>query len=426
MSRWPFGSRRCSVVLAALAVAVAAVALGKLFTQPDVVPGGLLAPTGLRSVGRISYHWANDPAVPAVGGGDARCEVMVHLWYPAKPSTTKPTAPYIPSFTSLQDAVGAEHLRDAAGPAYEALSTARTHAIADAQLDSDAIKFPIVLLTHGLRFNALGYTMLGEDLASHGYVVVGVDHPATAFAVLYPDKRMTQFDETSWNEPRTAEEKAAFERRQVEQCARDLRFVVDQLQRLDSGELPGPFQGRLDLARIGAFGHSFGGRTVARACQLDSRIKVGIICDGFGRRMTVDLQSDGSTVRQPMMVQYARRVPPSGWTRAYARMQTPGSDLEAELRAARADFCRRVVGGSYEVVFNGPGIAHESFTDMPLLESGQSPETHRHRKRAIELTRSFTRAFFDRHLCDRPAPLLDDIPFAPAEAELIRHVFAPR
>jgi hypothetical protein len=134
--------------------------------------------------------------------------------------------------------------------------------------------------------------------------------------------------------------------------------------------------------------------------------------------MTVDKNLNGSTVEQPMMVQYARRVPLQGWARIGALLQTPGSDLEAELRAARPECGENVTAGSYAVPLNTPGIIHESFSDMPLLESGQTDEARRGQKRAMEITRSLTRAFFDRHLLGRPAPLLDDSPYGPQEVEL--------
>jgi hypothetical protein len=154
------------------------------------------------------------------------------------------------------------------------------------------------------------------------------------------------------------------------------------------------------------------------------RLKAGIICDAFGRSMTVDKDSNGSTVEQPMMVLYARRVPLHGWARVQALLQTPGSDLEAELSAARKEFCKSVTAGSYEVTLNLPGIVHESFSDMPLLESGQTEATRRSHKRAMEITRSYTRAFFDRHLLGRPTPLLDDVPYSPEEVEMTRHTFS--
>ena len=94
------------------------------------------------------------------------------------------------------------------------------------------------------------------------------------------------------------------------------------------------------------------------------------------------------------------------------------------MHAARKEFCDSVIGGSYEVTLNTPGIVHESFSDMPLLESGQTEATRRSRKRAMEITRSYTRAFFDRYLLEHPAPLLDDVPYSPEEVELTRHTFS--
>ena len=42
----------------------------------------------------------------------------------------------------------------------------------------------------------------------------------------------------------------------------------------------GKFTGRLDMARVGVFGHSFGGATAAQFCSQDSRCKAGIDVDG--------------------------------------------------------------------------------------------------------------------------------------------------
>ena len=78
---------------------------------------------------------------------------------------------------------------------------------------------------------------------------------------------------------------------------------------------------------------------------------------------------------------------------------------------------------SYEVTLDTPGIAHESFSDILLLEAGQTAETRQHRVLAMQLIRDYTRAFFDRHVRDLPAPLLDRAPLDANEVELIRHTF---
>src|SRR5207249_12323590 len=42
----------------------------------------------------------------------------------------------------------------------------------------------------------------------------------------------------------------------------------------------GKFTGRLDMSRVGVFGHSLGGATAAQFCHDDSRCKAGIDVDG--------------------------------------------------------------------------------------------------------------------------------------------------
>jgi pimeloyl-ACP methyl ester carboxylesterase len=351
------------------------------------------------------------------------CELMAHVWYPAQADKSAPPAPYLPGFATIQNALGEANVRDAAGDSYDALSSARTHVIADAPISADSAKYPVLLLSHGLRYSSLGYSMLAEDLASHGYIVVGVDHPTTAFAVVFPDQRVTRFSEEVWTQRRAPDESRAFERKNVERCAADLVLVLNQLGQLDSGAIASRFRGRLDLDQIGVLGHSFGARVAARTCQLDKRVKAGLLIDGFGRTMTVDKNPDGTTIEQPMMVQYARRVPSRGIPKLLALLQTPGRDLEEELHRARKEFCESVRGGSYEVTMSTPGIAHESFSDILLLQRGQSDETVKNHCKAMEIIRGYTRAFFDRHVRGLLAPLLDNNPADPQEVELTRHTF---
>src|SRR5437773_10513190 len=60
----------------------------------------------------------------------------------------------------------------------------------------------------------------------------------------------------------------------------DIAFVLDRLKQLKASDTSGKFTGRLNLTRVGVFGHSFGGAQAAQFCSQDSRCKAGIDVDG--------------------------------------------------------------------------------------------------------------------------------------------------
>jgi hypothetical protein len=64
--------------------------------------------------------------------------------------------------------------------------------------------------------------------------------------------------------------------------------------------------------------------------------------------------------------------------------------------------------GTYAVVLQSPGIAHPSFSDIPLLFAGQNewPETHV-ALHNLDLIERFIREFAGKNLKQEKAPLLD-------------------
>ena len=60
----------------------------------------------------------------------------------------------------------------------------------------------------------------------------------------------------------------------------DIAFVLDRLEQLNASDASGEFTGRLDMTRVGVFGHSLGGAQAAQFCSEDSRCKAGIDIDG--------------------------------------------------------------------------------------------------------------------------------------------------
>jgi dienelactone hydrolase len=243
----------------------------------------LPTPTGPFAVGRAIYDWTDDAKLdkwaPVPG---TKWELLVWIWYPsatAQPAAT--TEDYVPAPLAAQverdlgTLLGGFLTRD--------LSKVHTHSIRNAEVSPQQQSYPVVIMRAGASAEVWNYSTLAEDLASHGYVVVGFDAPYRTHVVVFPDGRVMR--RTPENNPELCEGQ---EQAQQAVCANkfltawtaDMALVLDQLQRWNTSDASGKFKGHLDMTRVGVFGHSFGGATAAQFCHDDSRCKAGIDVDG--------------------------------------------------------------------------------------------------------------------------------------------------
>jgi len=163
------------------------------------------------------------------------------------------------------------------------LAKVHGHSSRDSDVSPQPRSYPVVIMRAGASLEVWNYSTLAEDLASHGYVVVGFDAPYRTYSVVFPDGRVMR--RTPENNPELCEDQ---EQAQQARCVNkvltawtaDIAFVLDQLERVNVSDPTGKFMGRLDMTRVGVFGHSFGGAQAAQFCSLDSRCKAGIDVDG--------------------------------------------------------------------------------------------------------------------------------------------------
>ncbi|WP_343869902.1 hydrolase [Dactylosporangium roseum] len=246
-------------------------------SAPPTVQLRLPAPTGRHGIGTVSLHLVDpsrpDPWVPT----QPFRELMIQLWYPAAAVDGYPLAPW------LEPATVAAYEQSNGLPA-GVLSWPSTHANVGAPMARHAGRRPVVLYSHGLGGGRTENTGLVEDLASHGYIVVAIDHIHDARVVGLPDGRL----ETTAIPELTHDNELRLTTQAVDARVRDTRFVLDQLAAINGGDnpdaerrpLPRGLRGTLDLNHIGMFGHSDGGATTAAAMHLDSRISAGVNLDG--------------------------------------------------------------------------------------------------------------------------------------------------
>ena len=227
-------------------------------------------PTGSDAVGRSLFDWTDpkrdDPYSSSIG---KHRELMVWLWYPTTVSAQSKPAEYIPSAWASE-----LPWRPVTIP-----ERVRGHAFADAPLAQGRQSYPVLIFSTGVGNLPSDYTSLIEDIVSHGYVVLGITSTYSAPMVRFPDGRVAnvQADASFPRGPAQAIRSAG--NQMVKVWAADIRFAIDNLAQMNS-DPKSRFYGRLDLARVGLVGHTFGGAASAEACSEDSRCKAAVDIDG--------------------------------------------------------------------------------------------------------------------------------------------------
>jgi len=204
---------------------------------------------------------------------------MVTFWYPADP----PAAGILPG--AMWDR------RLAADQSFYSLFTdirwariipaAVGHRFVGLPLAGNSARYPVVLFSHGQPDHRRAFSHQAEELASHGYVVVAVDH-SDCWASEFPDGRYLIGSSSG----------------DVTSRLKDMKFLLDELARLDGSDPL--FGGRLDLDRIGVFGHSFGGEVV-QTSRADARVKCVVIYDA------TNVQASGAGLQKPLLVVLGQR-----------------------------------------------------------------------------------------------------------------------
>jgi predicted dienelactone hydrolase len=366
--------------------------MGGVGTGAGDVPAGrgpvlcLPEPTGPCPAGTVSV-WLRDTSRPDpwVPGVNAR-ELMVSLWYPAVPSGG-PRARYMtPAESGLQLSS-----RGITGIAPDTLSTVETHAVSGARPAGSQRGLPLVVLSPGFTNSRSTLTALAEDLASHGYVVAGIDHTYESHATAFPDGRVTTCLAREAPRRDRKEEVAAGR-------AADVCFVLDEL----TGAHPAwPGAGLIDPSAIAMAGHSAGGAAAIAAMLADSRIRAGIDMDG-----ATAAPIPGEGLARPFLFLGKQ----SSYTPGNAAAVTPGT-RDWKLRRAAVITWERdwelLTGWKRWLVV--AGAVHASFTDLALLadQTGIGTGASLSGARSLDITRAYVRAFFDQHLRGRPQALLD-------------------
>jgi pimeloyl-ACP methyl ester carboxylesterase len=363
-------------------------------------------PSGPYSIGRQAFDLIDPSRADQFSADPAKHrELMVYIWYPAQHSTQQPHGEYVPHASQLNSNPAAkEAVRDEFGPSWPLIvaGSIASHATSNAPPVTQPRGFPVVLFSHGITSTTFSYTAQIEDLVSHGYVVVAIEHTDTAGIVLFPDGHIRLFRDppipsSPPKDPLQAMITSAEEGTQT--GAEDLRFVLDTLaqQKISLVKI-------MDLKSVAAVGHSYGGTITARACQLDPRIKACLSEDGAVNPVGAFFDyPDHTELKQPFLLIEIDRPYTDAELARMSESRTQQNKYLAHLHL-QLESCG---AGSYHVVLNRPGMTHASFSDGLLLGAAPGSTEASTALSSLLLAETIDRSFLDKYLKSEAAPLLD-------------------
>ncbi len=228
--------------------------------------------------------------------------------------------------------------------------------------------FPVIVFSHGLGGSREGYSYLGKYWSAHGYVSVHVQHLGSDSAVTTSPAAMkaAMADPANYaNRPK------------------DISFAIDRLTALNQDG--GPLQGKLDLARLGVAGHSFGAYTTMAIAGGSYRLFQQGLADPRVKAVVA------MSIPHLVGTSYASvRVPALHFTGTEDTIHIAAQD---DVRHRRDGFDQSPGPDTYLVIFQGGD--HMVFSGRsPLLQ----PERKERDQRFQDLVCRGSTAFWDAYL----------------------------
>jgi hypothetical protein len=312
---------------------------------------------------------------------------MVTFWYPAEAMAGALPEAHVESNATLYAYLNERN------PSIVAKFV--SHARPGLPLATKQSNYPVLIYSHGGGFRRQN-TDKALELASHGYVVVSVDHEWTTASV-FPSGQVV-IGTAVCTAPKTCFQPT------VDNGINDYLFVLDELSRLNINDAL--LAGRLDLERLGAFGFSLGCVPVAEFCRIDARCKAVVLLDG-GPLLEAPPDLIRLGLQKPFLSMNSENPvgrPPS----------PPGYNPEW-LYASRVLFTNAINNAFWCQI---QGATHQSFQDRGSLISDptRTADPTPASRTQSQTIRACTLSFFDKylkgeddHLLDNPAAVYPNI-----------------
>ena len=237
-------------------------------------------PSGEYSVGTVNYELIDyeRSAIYSDNLNDNR-RIKIQLWYPADSIEGFDRVPWLEDGKTVARLLA----NDMNLPSFVLDHTAlvQSNSYKNAPINEDLESFPIIIISHGWRGFRNLHTDLAEELASQGYVVVSIDHTYGSQSVVFSDGEVANINYDALPKREMTPDFIDYANALVNTYAGDIILTIDQLEKMNNGQVDSIFNSKLDLSRLGLLGHSTGGGADVAAALKDDRIKTLIGMDAW-------------------------------------------------------------------------------------------------------------------------------------------------
>lgn len=384
------------------AVAIAALIAWVL---PMVLPVfSLPEPRGAYPVGTKWIYLPTDRDEKITNDPNDKRELLCKIWYPGEADVSS-----LKNEKYVDEAGRAGFATKYGLPpaALHYLDRVKTYAYPDIPVAGGS--FPVLIFSHGYGSKATGYYALLTEIASQGYVIINMNHTYESLGVTFPDGRKKYFDYdfqreisagsmevvepviAAFRDGMNFEERHPIVRSAVKEYfeggiedrwADDMVYILDLLEQWNAAGL---LKGRLDLDRIGVFGHSVGGGSAGKVAIRDGRVKAAANLDG---------------IQWGTMIDTIYHIP---FLYVSADWPAEHEDINAHV------YINKSTDYFYETKLLTSG--HPNFMDIPFMIPVRSVAGTGaiDPYRGMEIITKLVASFFDRHLKNRQDANPEDI-----------------
>jgi len=258
----------------------------------------LPTPEGKYKVGARYIHLISDEEEPITKEEGDKRALMIKVWYPAN-VLKEQREPYLDE--AGRQGFALKYSLPKSTFAY--LDKIETNTFQEPKFAEGT--FPVLIFSHGYYSNAFGYYALIEEIVSHGFIVININHTYESLGSKFPSGELKFYDK-EYEKRQNDEEMAAIIWKATEDLKKatnitgkkeaidytlknyyaaeisdrwekDIHEVINQIPQWAKKTF---LTNHIDTSKIGIFGHSQGGSAIGQALLNNPKITAGINIDG--------------------------------------------------------------------------------------------------------------------------------------------------